>query len=336
MSSPAVSSWAARVPGRKRLARFLSTEGAFPIPLGRQVESGRVRGYYIDMSVKAPAPSWPEGWPGAPGVHSYDAFAQMALGCYERHLAGEGREWLAMARSVADLLVERQEKGGPRDGGFVHTYELGHTFPLAPPSLSAMSQGQAASLLTRIHLETGEERYADGARRALRPLSVPSADGGTMALLDGRPFPEEYPTVPASYVLNGAIFAIWGQLDVGLGLGDAAAAAAFEESVETLARSVHRWDSGAWSLYDLFPHPVPNVASPAYHILHINQLKAMHTLRPRSELAAAIEAFERYGASRAARARAYAGKLLFRAAVPRSPRLARVWPGWIRRQGQTA
>jgi hypothetical protein len=294
-----------------------------------------VRGYYIDMRVKASAASWPEGWPGEPGVHSYDAFAQMALGCYERHLAGEGEEWLAMARSVADLLVERQERGGPRDGGLVHTYELGHTFPLQPPSLSAMSQGQAASLLTRIHLETGEERYAEAARRALHPLSVPSVEGGTMALLEGRPFPEEYPTVPSSYVLNGAIFAMWGQLDVGLGLGDGEAGAAFEESVETLARNVHRWDSGSWSLYDLFPHPIPNVASPAYHVLHTNQLKAMHALRPRAELAATIDAFERYGASRAGRARAYAGKLLFRAAVPRNPRLARVWPGWVRRQAQT-
>ena len=39
----------------------------------------------------------------------------------------------------------------------------------------------------------------------------------------------------------------------------------FEEGVTTLARNLHRWDTGQWSRYDLFPHPVPNVASPAYH-----------------------------------------------------------------------
>lgn len=317
---------------RQRAARFLSTAGSFPLPAGREVAAVGVRGYYIDMRVKASAPSWPEGWPGVPGLVSYDAFAQMGLGCYERYLAGDGEEWLEMARTVADTLVERQQTGGQHDGGFVHHYELGHTFPLRPPSLSAMSQGQAASLLTRVHLETGGEDYAEAARRALRPLSVSSATGGTMALLDGRPFPEEYPTDPPSYVLNGAIFAMWGQLDVGLGLGDAGAAAAFEESVETLARNVHRWDTGSWSLYDLFPHPLPNIASPAYHALHINQLKAMQSLRPHEEMAAVIAAFERYAASRAAQGRAFAGKLVFRVAVPRNPRLARVWPGWLRRR----
>jgi len=319
---------------RGRIARLLSTEGSFPLPLGQQVGSAGVRGYYIDMRVKAVAPSWREGWPGVAGHISYDAFAQMGLGCYERHLAGEGEEWFEMARTVADTLVERQQVGGSRDGGFVHHYELGHTFPLRPPSLSAMSQGQAASLLTRVHLETGKEVYADAARRALLPLSVPSAEGGTMALLGGRPFPEEYPTEPASYVLNGAIFAMWGQLDVGLGLADPTAAAAFEESVETLARNAHRWDMGSWSLYDLFPHPLPNIASLAYHALHINQLKAMQSLRPRDELAAVIGAFERYGASRPTRARAFAGKVLFRVAVPRNPRLAKVWPGWLRGRRQ--
>lgn len=318
------------------LARFLSTEGSFPLPIGGQFEPGRVHGYYIDMRVKAPKPSWPTGWPGEPGLHSYDAFAQMALGCYERYIAGEGEPWLRMARAVGDLLIEHQQVGGPRDGGLVHHYLLGHTFPIRPPSLSAMAQGQAASLLVRLHLETGEERFADAARRALRPFAIPTSRGGVQARLDGRPFPEEYPTHPSSYVLNGAIFAMWGQLDVGLGLGDEDARGDFEESVITLARNVHRWDSGSWSLYDLFPHPLPNVASPAYHALHTNQLKAMQLIEPRPELAATINAFERYAASRAARTRAFALKLVFRAAVPRSPRLARVWPGWVRRQAQSA
>lgn len=321
---------------RRRLARFLSTEGSFPLPLGGQVEPDGVRGYYIDMRVKALAPSWPEGWREAAGFVSYDAFAQMGLGCYERYLAGEGEAWLRMAEEVGDLLVSSQELGGPRDGGLVHHYLLGHTFPVRPPSLSAMSQGQAASLLVRLHLETGAERYADGAVRALRPLEVPSSRGGVQARLDGRPFPEEYPTEPGSFVLNGAIFAMWGQRDVGIGLADAAAAAAFAESVETLARNIHRWDTGSWSRYDLFPHPVTNVASPAYHRLHTNQLKAMYAVEPRRELATAIAVFERYGASRSARAAAFARKLAFRVAVPRNPRLARIWPGRVRGQAQTA
>jgi hypothetical protein len=180
-----------------------------------------------------------------------------------------------------------------------------------------MAQGEGASLLVRVHLATGEQRYADAALRALAPLELPSEEGGTMALLGGRPFPQEYPTSPTSHVLNGGIFAIWGWHDVGLGLGDAAATAAFEHAADTLAANLHRWDTGRWSLYDLYPHPLPNWASFAYHELHIDQLRAMHRLAPRPEFSEVAERFERYAGSRAGRARAFAHKAAFRVRVPR-------------------
>ena len=193
-----------------------------------------------------------------------------------------------------------------------------HTYALDPPWVSAMAQGEGASLLVRLHAETGDERYAEAARRAPRPMGVPSSEGGACALLDGRPFPEEYPTQPPSFVLNGAIFALWGLRDVAVGLGHAEAGRAFEDGVDALAASIHRWDTGSWSVYDLFPHPVPNVASGAYHALHVAQLEAMHELAPRAELAAAAGRFAAYAASPARQAGALARKALFRVAEPRS------------------
>jgi hypothetical protein len=306
----------------RKLARFLSTEESFPLPPGRQVGDGEVRGYYIDMRAKARLPRWPEGWREQPGSIPYDAIAQRALGCFERWLAGEGEEWLGFAREAADHLAASQAA----NGGFVHTYELGHTFPIEPPSLSAMAQGQCASLLVRVHAETGEERHAEAALRALRPMSVPSAEGGVRATLDGGPWLEEYPTEPPSFVLNGGIFAMWGLYDVSLALGDAAARADYERCVAALAANLHRWDTGYWSRYDLFPHPVTNVASLAYHALHTNQVKALNEIAPRPEFAERIAIWERYGRSRAARSRAFAGKALFRVLVPRNRRLARLMP----------
>ena len=55
-----------------------------------------------------------------------------------------------------------------------------------------------------------------------------------------------------------------------------------------------RYDTGYWSRYDLFPHAVTNVASPAYHRLHIEQLKAMALLTDRPEFASAASVFEDY------------------------------------------
>jgi hypothetical protein len=180
-----------------------------------------------------------------------------------------------------------------------------------------MAQGQGASLLVRLAAETGEDRFADAARRALGPLRVPVAEGGVSAPLDGRALPQEYPTDPPAHVLNGAIFALWGLHDAGAGLGDEAAARAFDAGVETVASSIQRWDTGRWSRYDLYPHPVVNVATPAYHRLHISLLRSLDLARPRPELRAAAERFERYAARPANQAGALARKVAFRVRVPR-------------------
>jgi hypothetical protein len=147
-----------------------------------------------------------------------------------------------------------------------------------------------------------------------------------MDLLDGRPFPEEYPTTPPSFVLNGGIFALWGYLDVALGLGDERARADFEAGVETLAANIHRWDNGWWSLYDLRTRPIRNVASPAYHALHITQLEAMQLVAPKPQLQVARDRFASYLEKRPNELRAYAAKTLFRVLVPRNSYLARRLP----------
>jgi heparosan-N-sulfate-glucuronate 5-epimerase len=304
----------------RSLTRFLST--TFDEPRGTQVAADGVRGYYIDMRVKADEPDPAKAWPFVLRKEAWVAFAQMGLGAYERFLAGEGEQWLAVARHVGDTLLEHQTTDGARRGAWEHDFDFPHTLPLRAPWISAMAQGEGASLLVRLYLETGEERYADAARLALGPMALPSEEGGASALLGGRPFPEEYPTSPPSFVLNGGIFSIWGLYDVGRGLGDAGAEAAFEEAVDTLAANVQRWDTGWWSSYDLYPHKMRNVAAFGYHQLHIDQLRATAAIAPRAELTAAADRFERYGESGVNRARAFAAKAAFRLRVPRN-RLAK-------------
>lgn len=302
-------------------AGFFSSAATFFLPVGERFDAQAVRGYYIDMRVKANAPVWQ--W-NDNRTH-VDAI-QWGLGCFERYLAGEGDIWLDAARGHADELVESQHPDGPQAGGFLHHRAFKHTFPLRPPWISAMAQGEAASLLVRIFHETGDERYAETAVRALLPLSVDSVDGGVRATLDGLPFPEEYPTQPPSFVLNGAIFTLWGAHDVGVALGEATARTTFEQGIDMLAKNLHRWDLGYWSRYDLFPHPVVNVASSFYHDLHINQLRAMHSLTRRPEFVQTAERWERYAASSLCSRRAFAHKALFRLLVPRNQKLAKRLP----------
>ena len=196
-----------------------------------------------------------------------------------------------------------------------------------------MAQGEGASLLTRLYLATRDERYAAAARRAVRAMSLPSDAGGVQATLDGRPWPEEYPTAPPSFVLNGGIFALWGYYDVGAGLQDADAARAFEQGADMLAANLHRWDTGYWSRYDLFPHPVLNVASSFYHALHTSQLEAMNVIAPRREFADTAKRFAGYAESRLSRNRAFARKVLFRLAVPRNEFMSKRMRRLQRRSG---
>ena len=311
---------------QRETAGFFSSSRVFTQPVGLHLRPGELAGYYIDLRLKAEVPRWPPDWLECPEMEPFISTAQWGLGAYERYLAGEGEVWCAAAVEAAMHLVRRQEKHGPRAGAWIHQYALDHTYDVGDRWISAMAQGEAASLLVRAHAVTGEDHFAEATRLALRPLGIAQSAGGVRAKLGSGFFLEEYPTDPPSHVLNGGIFALWGYHDVALGLGDADARREFEEGIDTLARNIQRWDTGAWTRYDLFPFRVTNLASSFYHLLHIDQLRAMQLIAPKPEFEAAVERFERYRASRALRTRAFAQKAFFRTLVPRNRLLGRRTP----------
>jgi len=309
---------------RRQDAGFWSSAKSFFLPVGSHIDPGGVRGYPIDMRVKAfsaagPDPAWLV--PGALHV----AMTQYALGAHERWIAGEGEQWLQAALDAGRHLASVQDP----DGSWYHAKPFPHTFPLPPPWASAITQGQAASLFTRLHLQTGEVELAEAAHAALSPMSRPQADGGVLGELGGRPWPEEYPTRPPSHVLNGAMFALWGWRDVAVGLGSTQAGEHFARGVDSLVANLPRYDTGTWSLYSLFPHPICNRASSFYHDLHVNQLEAMQAFADRPELEVFRRRWAGYSASRYSRATAFAYKAAFRMIVPRNPMLRRLAP-WSR------
>ncbi|MGH2909139.1 MAG: D-glucuronyl C5-epimerase family protein [Solirubrobacteraceae bacterium] len=306
---------------RRSSAGFLSSAKTFFLPVGQHIDPDGVRGYPIDMRVKAASAAGPppEYWePEA----LYVATTQYALGCHERWLHGDGEQWLQASLEAARRLISLQSP----DGSWHHRRPLRHTFPLPPPWASGITQGQGASLMVRLHLQTGEPEFARAAGLALGPLTTPQARGGVRGEIGGLPWPEEYPTSPQSHVLNGAIFALFGFRDVAVGLGDAQAGRNFADGIESLASNLHRYDTGSWSLYSLFPHPILNRASSFYHDLHVNLLTAMRSLAPRPEFEATRERWAAYSASRYSRVTSFAWKAAFRVIVPRDPRAARALP----------
>ena len=121
---------------------------------------------------------WPPPW--LPRLELYVAICQWGLGSYERYLAGEGSQWLTGAVAAGDYLMDSQEQDLPVRRWMVPPSSIPPaTLLLRPPWLSGIAQGQAASLLMRLHLATGDLRVASGAlERAVRPLSVPTEKGG--------------------------------------------------------------------------------------------------------------------------------------------------------------
>jgi heparosan-N-sulfate-glucuronate 5-epimerase len=306
---------------------FFSSARSLWLPRGSQIRPGELGGYYIDFSLKATEPYWPPSWLVGSGENHVVA-AQWGLACFERHRKGEGEAWLAAGVACARAFLDEQDD----DGGWTHPDPMTHSFRVEPPWLSAMAQGEGASLLVRAHAASGDDSFAEAALRALRPMAGMTADGGVRAPLGSGFFLEEYPTNPPSHVLNGGIFALWGYYDVAVVLGDADARSQFEAGVDALAENLHRWDTGAWSRYDLMPGVV-NVASSFYHSLHIAQLSAMQLLAPRPQVAATLERFEAYRRSRPHRLRAFMRKALFRVLVPRHRLIAHRTPfGRARRQ----
>ncbi len=299
-------------------AGFFSSSRRLRLSVGTRFDRSERPGYYIDLTSKATqAGAWESPWWLKDGM-GHVPLAQLGLGHFERYAATNDEEQLAFARMAGDhLLATQVQEPGSHLGGWRHTFPYVHRAPLQPPWLSAMAQGEAASLLIRLAVETGEGRYAEAALLALQPLRIPVAAGGVLGDLDGMPFPEEYPTAPQSHVLNGAIFALWGVRDVALTTADADAEALHGDVLATLTATCSRWDTGRWSRYDLFPEPPLNISSSFYHHLHISQLKALHLLYGAPEFGALAGRFEAYETSPLLRGIAFTRKVSYRIAIPR-------------------
>lgn len=298
------------------LFRRLRGKDHFPVQKGTAISYDAPRGYYIDLTRKAVVGPADDAALDAMPLHVMTC--QWGLGCYDRYLAGDGERWLDAAIRIGRYLVRAQEREGPLTGAWRHARPFPHkTFDLPSGWISAMAQGEGGSLLVRLFAKTGQEAFAEAAIRAVDFMDRRVEDGGVGRRLRGGPLPEEYPTEPASHVLNGAIFAAWGYYDVAMGLDHRDSAERFDAVADTLAENLELWDLGYGSRYDLFPHRMVNVAAPWYHRLHIDQLEILGDMTGRPEFGAMAERWRGYTRSRWKSARALAHKAVFRLAVPK-------------------
>lgn len=223
------------------------------------------------------------------------AIAQSGLFAYDRYLHTGDKRFLVQAIAAADSLVALQKP----DGSWRYSYAFND---LQPGWSSAMAQGEAISLLLRIHQSTGSDAYEACALQSFEYMVTPVADGGTLDHFpDGAPILEEFPgSSAAPYTLNGTVFALWGIRDLALATGDSSVASQFRTLAAALASHLSDYDTGAWTRYAL-PQSEPMLASSFYHNLHITQMRVMSELTSDDRWTEAAERWERYRASRARR-----------------------------------
>ncbi|KLU59335.1 hypothetical protein CEB3_c43210 [Peptococcaceae bacterium CEB3] len=255
------------------------------MPANAELTPGRVAKYPVAMGSKANyAGEFDSG--AIPLVeidghlcHLPVTIAQWALGHYDEYVDHGGNLHQTTFLLAADWLIDNLAEVRPGLWGWINEHDK-EIYALKAPWLSALSQGQALSVLARAYLETKDRKYLAAGDKALRAFSVPGAEGGVQAMLEGGVFYEEYPSAIPSYVLNGFIFALWGLWEFFLAGGNSEAKALYEQGLETLKKNVMRFDAGRlkWSLYDLYPFRVADIASIFYHKLQIEQLRAMFLL----------------------------------------------------------
>jgi heparosan-N-sulfate-glucuronate 5-epimerase len=256
--------------------------------------------YPVDMSAKAEYAGEfdAEGIPlvEIDGHLSYlpVTISQYALGNYDEYANTKKPIYKERFLHSANWLVKNLVEFKAAGWGWVNDHDKG-IYNLKKPWLSALSQGQALSVLARAYQETQDRVYLEAGQKALDVFFSPSVEGGILAHWNGRVYYEEYPSETPSFVLNGFIFALWGLWDFYLISQNEEAKERYETGVLTLKECLPKYNLSFlnWSTYDLYPFEVSDIASIFYHKLHIQQLKAMALLTGDSTFNQQAESWEK-------------------------------------------
>jgi len=145
-----------------------------------------------------------------------------------------------------------------------------------PPWVDGMGQGLAISLLIRAYQLTSNQEYLKTAIKAFSPFEKQIKDGGNLFIdKKRRVWIEECPVDPASHILNGFIYALFGVYDLYKIKQYDSARELWHKGIETLERNIDRYDLGFWSRHDLITEYPSEFG---YHEIHIEQLKALYML----------------------------------------------------------
>lgn len=209
---------------------------------------------------------------------------QYGLGAYDLYLETKDVQYKEKFFNIVNWATENQQENGAWDA-FGWCDEK-HPF-------SSMAQAEGASLLCRAFVETKNDNYLKFAKKALEFMVLPVKEGGTAYYDSDGTLISLEEAVKMRTVMNGMIFSIWGIYDYLLCKSDNNFEEKLSQAVKSLSDMLPKFDRGYWSNYDLDGH----IASPFYHLLHIEQLKVLAEMFPEYKFKKYKQVFEKYNNS---------------------------------------
>lgn len=246
--------------------------------------------YYVEWR-GGDDPTLGEGWEHG----SFDSAGVLVTetGCYDpidicQYGLQRHADWVRTGdrRAKADFLAQADwaARSQTVSKGIPGVYAFPRAWPryaCEPGFSSAMAQGEAISLLLRAYQDTGEYRYFDRALAAAASYFYTIEDGGVMWRgPDGEIVFEEAAALPASHILNGWIYALWGLFELSLLVDEPQVKTIYEQSLATLRSYLPYYSGRGWSYYNLLATPsgFRKYATLKYHCFHIAQLSVLASM----------------------------------------------------------
>ncbi len=233
--------------------------------------------YPFDMSLFLALPEITLNATGVPynakpaGYHP-TIIAQYALAHWNQYLATNSEYHREAFLAQAYWLVEHEVGIGDDAGGWPISFPHPDVYTKGS-WLSALTQGNAISVLVRAYQLTHDALFVEVARRAVRTFERDILDGGVSTPVGGDGvFFEEVAVYPAAHMLNGFIFALIGLYDYVALTNDAQIEKLIERSLKTMHSFLDEFDAGFWTRTDLLHR---RLASPSHLTLQIVLLKAL-------------------------------------------------------------
>lgn len=228
-----------------------------------------IKGYYNDLTLKVLNSNLKEQ---ELPVYEYETnkrvefsiqIIQYGLGAYDLFLLKHDKSYLNRFYNAVNWVVNNTDSlGGIDTFGYLDKNN----------KYSSMAQGQAASLLMRAYVNSGDEKYYYLTKKIIDFMLKSVDDGGTSIIKENEIYLMEYTNMPL--VLNGFIFSLFGIYDVTKVCKEEKYKEILKKCCKGVEDVLPSFDLKYWSKYDIDG----KIASPFYHDLHVSLLSVLYKI----------------------------------------------------------